>query len=152
MHRPVEFGFFGLAGSVVAAVVFILIMSLVREPARRNYNAVFVAGASGAYLAGGFGVWELAYVAVAGGVVSYLGLRSYRWIGLAWLMHTGWDVMHHLYGHPIWPFMPGSSLGCAILDALIAAWFFAGAPSVFEFPWSQRAGLTTVTATELPHQ
>ncbi|MDP9033472.1 MAG: DUF6010 family protein [Myxococcota bacterium] len=52
------------------AVVFILIMSLVKEPARRHGNAIFVAGASGVYLSGGLGFWELLYTAVAGGVVA----------------------------------------------------------------------------------
>ncbi len=51
-------------------IVFVLVMSLVKEPARRNFNAIFVAGASGVYLSGGLGLWELAYVAAAGGVVS----------------------------------------------------------------------------------
>jgi len=33
--------------------------SLLREPARRQFNAIFVGGAMGAYLSGGFGPWEL---------------------------------------------------------------------------------------------
>ena len=119
-------------GPLIGACVFILLMSLVREPHRRLYNAVFVAGASGVYLSGGgFGVWELPYVAVAGGVVSYLGLNSYRWIGVAWFMHAGWDILHHLYGNPLWPFMEMSSFGCAIFDSAIALWFLAGAPTLW---------------------
>ena len=35
-------------GPVIGAGVFVLIMSLVREPSRRTVNAVLVAGASGA--------------------------------------------------------------------------------------------------------
>ncbi len=38
-------------------------------------------------------------------------------------MHAGWDVLHHVYGHPIWPFMPTSSLGCLLFDTAIACWF-----------------------------
>jgi hypothetical protein len=49
-----------------------------------------------------------------------------------WLLHTGWDVLHHLYGNPIVPFVPGSSLGCAICDPVIAIWCFAGAPSIYD--------------------
>ena len=116
---------------VLAAVVFVAIMSAVKEPARRHYNAIFVAGASGAYLAGGFGPWELAYIAVAGGVVSYWGLKSYRWIGVAWLMHAGWDATHHFYGNTLWPWEPTSSWGCMIFDTAIAIWFLAGAPSIW---------------------
>src|SRR5262245_20564869 len=116
-------------GPALNAVVFVLIMSLVREPARQRFNAIFVAGAGAAYLNGGLGLWEFPFIAVATWA-AYLGLQSYRFIGIAWLLHTGWDVVHHLYGNPIWPWMPLSSFGCAVLDALIAIWFLAGAPSV----------------------
>lgn len=44
-------------------------------------------------------------------------------------MHSAWDALHHVYGNAIWPFMPTSSFGCLIFDALIAIWFLAGAPS-----------------------
>lgn len=116
-------------GPVISAGLFVLIMSLVREPARRTFNAILVAGACGVYLSGGFGVWELLYPVLAT-PVAYLGLRSYRFIGLAWLIHAGWDLPHHLWGHPIWPFMPTSSFGCLIFDTMIAVWFLAGAPSL----------------------
>ncbi len=62
---------------------------------------------------------------------AYQGLRSYRFIGVGWLLHTGWDVMHYLYGNPIVPFVTESSLGCAICDPVIALWCFAGAPFVY---------------------
>ena len=112
------------------ALVFIAVMSLVREPARQRFNAIFVAGAGAAYLNGGLGLWEFPFIAVAT-AVAYLGLSSYRFIGIAWLLHTAWDVVHHLWGNPIWPWQPLSSFGCAVLDAIIALWFLAGAPSVF---------------------
>jgi hypothetical protein len=115
-------------GPAIGAGVFVLIMSLVREPQRRTFNAVLIAGASGVYMSGGFGVWELVYPAVVTPVV-YLGMSSYRFIGIAWLMHAMWDLPHHLWGRPIWPFMPTSSFGCVIFDTLIAIWFLAGAPS-----------------------
>jgi hypothetical protein len=116
-------------GPAVGGLVFIALMSLMKEPTRRHYNAIFVAGASGVYLSGGFGLWEVAYTALAGGWVAWLGLRSHRYIGLGWLMHAGWDLLHHFYGNPIWPFMRGSSFGCCIFDSVIALWFLAGAPS-----------------------
>jgi hypothetical protein len=115
-------------GPALGAVVFVAIMSLVSDPARRRFNAIFAAGAVGAYIGGEFGVWELIYPVLATPVV-YLGLRSYRAIGIAWLMHAAWDLPHHLVGRPIWPYMHTSSLGCMIFDTLIAAWFLAGAPS-----------------------
>jgi hypothetical protein len=130
MHTTPPIQLLDLIGPAVGAVLFVGVMSWVKEPARRNYNAIFVAGASGVYLSGGLGVWELLYPAVAGGAIAYLGLRSHRYIGLAWLMHAGWDAVHHVFGNPIWPFLPTSSFGCMIFDSLIAIWFLAGAPSV----------------------
>lgn len=116
-------------GPAFAAGIFVLGMSRVREPTRHTLNAVLAAGAAGVYLSGGFGPWELLYPAVATPIV-YFGLRSYPLIGIAWLMHSGWDLVHHIWGNPIWPFMPTSSFGCLVFDALIAVWFLAGAPSV----------------------
>jgi Family of unknown function (DUF6010) len=113
-------------GPVAGAVVFIAIMALVREPLRHNLNALLAAGASGVYLSGGLGAWEVICPVLVMPVVVR-GLRSYPFIGVAWLMHAGWDVVHHLYGSAIWPFMPTSSFGCMIFDTVIACWFFAGA-------------------------
>jgi uncharacterized protein DUF6010 len=126
-------------GPAIGAVLFMLGMSLVKEPVRRTLNAVVVAGTCGVYLNGGFGFWELLYPALATPIV-YLGLQSYRFIGLAWLMHAAWDLPHHLWGNPIWPFMPTSSFGCMIFDTLIAIWFLAGAPSLFSSGLRFRAG------------
>jgi hypothetical protein len=118
------------AGPVVGAAVFVLLMSLVQEPARRTFNAVFVAGAGGVYISGGgLGAWELMYTALVT-QIAFLGLRSHRYIGIAWLLHSGWDLVHHLWGNPIWPFSPSSSFGCLVFDALIGVWFLVGAPSV----------------------
>src|SRR5262249_19597442 len=64
-------------GPVMGAAVFGLLMQTVPDPARRTFNAVFVAGASGVYLNGGFGVWELLYPALATPVV-YRALTSHR--------------------------------------------------------------------------
>jgi hypothetical protein len=116
-------------GPAFGAVVFVLLMSLFREPTRKTFNAIFVAGASGVYLSGGFGIWELLYPAIAT-PVAFMGLQSYRFIGIAWLMHSCWDIAHHLGGNPLWPFMPTSSFGCMIFDAVIAIWFIAGAPPI----------------------
>jgi hypothetical protein len=128
MHPP-PLSLLDYVGPVVAAVLFVAIMSRVVEPARRTLNAMLVAGASGVYLSGGFGIWELAYPVIAV-PVAYAGLRSYTCIGWAWLMHSVWDVVHHFWGNPIWPFMPSSSFGCLIFDAVIAVWFLAGAPAL----------------------
>jgi hypothetical protein len=130
--NDIPLGAMDYVGPAIGAVVFILLMSLVPEPTRRKLNAILVAGAGGAYVSGGLGPWELLYTAAAT-PFAYLGLRSHRFIGIAWLMHSGWDFVHHFWANPIWPFMPTSSFGCMIFDALIALWFLAGAPSLTQF-------------------
>src|SRR4051794_20377855 len=99
MHAVPALQLMDWLGPTVGAVMFVVAMSLVEEPTRRRFNAILVAGAAGVYLSGGFGAWELLYPAVAA-PVAYLGLGSYRFIALAWLMHAAWDVVHHLWGNP----------------------------------------------------
>ena len=123
-------GIVDILGPVIVALVYISLSSLFKEPNRRSFNAIFIAGAGAAYLSGGFGIWEFVFLAIVT-YCAYKGLRSYNFIGVGWLLHTGWDVLHHLYGNPIVPFVPESSFGCAITDPVIALWCFAGAPSVY---------------------
>ena len=125
----VAIGFVDIAAPVVVAGLFILANSAFQEPQRRQFNAIMIAGAGAAYLNGGFGIWEFAFTAAVT-FCAYRGLTSYPFIGVGWLLHTGWDVLHHLYGTPIVPFVATSSLGCAICDPIIAAWCFAGGPSL----------------------
>jgi hypothetical protein len=122
-------------GPILVAIIYIWACSFFREPNRRNFNAIMIAGAGAAYLNGGLGVWEFVFTAAVT-YCAYRGLHSYNFIGIGWLLHTVWDIVHHLYGTPIVPFVPGSSLGCAICDPVIAAWCFAGAPSF----WGRKAG------------
>lgn len=117
---------------VLIGVLYVLLNSLIREPHRRQFNAVMVGGAGAAYLSGGgLGLWEFAFTIVVT-YCAYRGLESWTFIGIAWLLHTGWDVVHHLQGNPIIPFADLSSLGCAICDPVIAVWCLAGGPSVIE--------------------
>lgn len=113
---------------VIVALLFIAACSLFKEPNRRNFSAIVVAGAGAAYLNGGLGIWEFAFCTVIT-ALAYWGLNNYRWIGAAWILHSIWDVVHHLYGNPIVPFAPNSSAGCAICDPVLAIWYFLGAPS-----------------------
>lgn len=136
MHTPPLLHAADWYGPALGALAFIAAMSRLSEPTRCRLNAVLVAGASGVYLSGGFGPFELVYPAVVTAVcyracwpASGASASAYRCIGLAWLLHAAWDLAHHLYGNPIWPFMPPSSFGCLIFDVLIALWFLAGAPS-----------------------
>jgi hypothetical protein len=111
---------------IVIGSVYVLLGSLIAEPHRRRFNALMVGGAGAAYLSGGaLGPWELVFC----GVMTYIafrGLESWTFIGIGWLLHTCWDVVHHLKGHPILPFAPHSSFGCAICDPVIALWCLTG--------------------------
>jgi hypothetical protein len=132
LHSVPEFHALDAIVPVLAAMIFILGSSLIKEPNRRNFMAIMIGGAGAAYLSGGgLGKWEFAFTAVVTWC-AYRGLHSYRFIGLGWILHTAWDLVHHFYGNPIIPFLPMSSLGCAITDAVLAVWFFANAPSVFD--------------------
>lgn len=112
------------------AAVWIAAFSAIKEPGRQNLSALMIAGAGAAYLNGGLGVWEFAFCALLT-FMAYRGLKDYRFIGAAWILHAGWDILHHLYGNPIVPFVPLSSAGCAICDLGLAAWYWLGAPSIY---------------------
>jgi hypothetical protein len=116
-------------GPAIGAVIFVCLMSLLRNPTRRTFNALLVAGSAGLYISGGFGPWELLYAAIVL-PVAHRGLTSYRFIAIGWLMHSAWDLPHHFANKPLWPYMPTSSFGCVIFDALIAVWFLASAPTL----------------------
>jgi hypothetical protein len=103
---------------LLVGVLYVTLMSLIKEPHRRTFNALMVAGAGAAYLSGGgLGAAELAFTAVLT-YVAFRGLRSWTFIGIGWLLHTAWDVVHHLRGAPILPFAHDSSLGCAKFEVL----------------------------------
>jgi hypothetical protein len=120
-----------LVGPAFGTLVFIALMSVVSEPARQRFNAIFVAGAGAAYLNGGLGAWEFVYIGIAT-LIAYQGLSCYRYIAVAWFFHAGWDAIHHLYASPIWPWMPTSSAGCAVFDTVIGLWFFMNAPPIIK--------------------
>ncbi|MEV4809783.1 DUF6010 family protein [Micromonospora avicenniae] len=129
---------------LLIGVLYVLLNSLIPERHRLRFNAVMVAGAGAAYLSGGgLGVAEVAFTAVLT-YVAWRGLTSWTYVGIGWLLHTAWDVVHHLTGNPILPFAPGSSFGCAICDPVIAVWCLTGGRSVTS---ALRARLARVRAT-----
>jgi len=130
MQSQAAFSFPHIVSALGVAVVWIAAFSLLREPMRHKLSAIMIAGAGAAYPSGGLGKWELV-ACTAFTAVAYKGLDDYRFIGLGWVMHTCWDLVHHFNGHPIIPFAPDSSAGCAICDLLLAAWYFLGARSIF---------------------
>ena len=116
---------------IIVGLVLVASMSLVPEPARQKFSAIFLAGAGAAYLSGGFGIWEFAFCTLVT-ALAFAGLSHYRAIALGWLAHSIWDYLHHLYGNPIIPFAPTSSFGCTICDPVLAIWYLLGAPT----PWA----------------
>ena len=136
MTSPPPLALMDVVGPALGGVIFVLGMSLVPDRRRLSFNAVFVAGTAGLYMSGGgFGAWELVYPLVAMPILLR-AMASYRFIGLAWLMHAAWDLPHHFWGGAIWPFMPTSSFGCFVFDAVIGLWFLAGAPALVPGGWS----------------
>ncbi|MDY7085572.1 MAG: DUF6010 family protein [Actinomycetota bacterium] len=122
---------------VLIAIVFIALNGLIPEPHRQRINALLIAGAGGTYISGGsFGLWELAFSAVML-AVAYFGLCWWPAIGVGWLLHTLWDVLHHRRGDPLIPSVHDSSFGCAICDPVIALWCFTGGRSIWR--WTRPA-------------
>jgi hypothetical protein len=119
-------------GAVIVAVLFVIIFSLVKEPYHQTINALLIAGAGATYWSGGLGYGEFPLGPVMI-FLAYKGLRDYRYIAAGWLMHTGYDWMHHFWGLPIIPMEPTSSAGCGIADPLMAIWLYCGAPSVWQW-------------------
>lgn len=122
--------------AVFVAVVAIVAASCMKEPGRQGLMAVVLGGAAGAYLNGGFAFWEFPF-SVAVVMCAYKGLHWYPAIGIGWLLHTGWDILHHVADKPILGFLPTSSLECAVTGAILAAWFFASAPDVRVWLWQR---------------
>jgi hypothetical protein len=110
---------------ILIGLAYCALNSLVPERHRRPLNAVVVGGAGAAYLSGGgLGAGELAFTTLMT-YVAFRGLNSWTWIGAGWLLHSAWDVVHHVMGYPLLPFAPDSSFGCALCDPVIAVWCFA---------------------------
>jgi len=64
---------------------------------------------------------------------AYRGLDNYRYIAVGWVLHTCWDLVHHYHGNPIIVFDPTSSIGCAICDLGLCAYYTFGAPAIVRF-------------------
>lgn len=118
-----------LLSPLLVAAVIIFLVSLLREPGRRKFSAVFLAGAGAAYLSGGLGVAEFAFCALIT-FLAYRGLENYNYVAIGWVLHTCWDLVHHYHGNPIIVFDPTSSIGCAVCDLVLAAYYALGAPAV----------------------
>ena len=130
MNTPPPLDMLNVVLPIVVAGLFIVAMSLLREPSRRNLSTLLIAGAGATYFGGSFGFWEVGFCALFTWL-AFKGLSDYRFVGVGWLVHVAWDILHHLYGRPILPLVPLSSAGCAICDTGLALWYFLGAPSIY---------------------
>jgi hypothetical protein len=142
MYTAVPLTFLQIVAPLMVALGFIAACSLLKEPGRRHFSAIIIAGAGAAYLNGGLGAWEFAFCALVT-FIAYRGIKDYRFIAVGWLLHSIWDVAHHFYGTPIVPFIPTSSAGCAICDLGLAAWYFLGAPSIYTWLGKRNLGAGT---------
>ncbi len=118
-----------IVGNVIAAPVFVVLVSQVPEPWRRWAMVALLVVAAVVYLGHGLGRGEW-LLGAAIGLCAVGGLASYPVIGLGWLLHTVSDVWHHRRGRPMVARIPMSSFGCAVFDPLIAIWFLLNAPTV----------------------
>jgi Family of unknown function (DUF6010) len=130
-HIIPEFTLLNALAAVAIAFIYITISSIFKEPNRQKISAVIIAGAGAVYWSGGLGIAEYIF-ATAMLFMAFKGLSNYTYIGIAWLMHTTWDTLHHFYANPIVPFSASSSAGCAVCDSVLAIWFFYKAPSIFD--------------------
>lgn len=125
-----HFTYINALAAVAIALVFIAVMSLVKEPHRQTINALAIAAAGIIYWSNGLGFYEFP-LGIIMLFLAYKGLTDYTYIAIGWLVHTVYDVLHHFYGQPIIPMDPSSSAGCAVCDPILAIWFFFGAPSIY---------------------
>jgi hypothetical protein len=130
-HIIPEFTIVNALAAVAIALIYITIFSLVKEPKRQTINALVIASAGAVYWSSGLGIGEFPF-GISMIFIAYKGLTDYKYIGIGWLMHTSWDIVHHLYANPIVSLSPSSSAGCAVCDAILALWFFYKAPNIFE--------------------
>jgi len=117
-------------GPILIALIFISLCSLLKEPKRRNFMAIMIAGAGAAYLNGGLGKWEFVFTTI----VTWFAYKGFNPTGSLALVGyyipvgtsciTFTEIPSSRSRQPLpW--------GCAICDPVIAAWCFAGAPSVY---------------------
>jgi Family of unknown function (DUF6010) len=130
-HAVPDFAFSNFLLAALLAPIFITIMSLLKAPLRQKINAGLIAVAGGAYINAGLMPFDQ-FFNILLVFIAYKGLQNYKFIALGWVLHTCWDIVHHFYGNPIDPSVPYSTNVCAFFDPMIAAWFYIGAPPVFD--------------------
>ena len=117
-----------LSISFLFGVITIIGFGFFEYQTRLNLASLMLALCGGCYVNGPFGKLES-----IGGLFfylcAYLGLYNPFWIGLGWLVHGIVDAFHHYADYPMVHWLWFSSIGCAVMDPVLAAYFFFGAPS-----------------------
>ena len=134
----------GILAGLIMPAIWICGFSAVPEPQRRQVNCILVGVAASTYGNHSFGSIEAAGTIIVL-TLGILGLSNYRWLGAAWLVHTGLDLAHHLVNDPMFGYFPSSSLGCAVTDPILALWFFAEAPDIRDVIKQLRAKLVSLS-------
>jgi Family of unknown function (DUF6010) len=133
------------AATVLGALIYIGVFSLIPEPSRRYLSIVALASGSSLYYDGGLGAWDkLFWLGVMG--LAFAGFRWYPAIGVGWIVHTIWDVLNFRVGHGLETNVLRINLHCAIFDPIIALWFAFGAPSVWELLKRRKSSFAAATS------
>ncbi|MGL4632028.1 MAG: DUF6010 family protein [Leadbetterella sp.] len=127
---PIPFTNGDVLSSILGGIIFIALISFIKEPYRQKIMVVMLGIAGGVYVNNGLGLGMP--IAISLGLFAFKGLNSYRFIALGWLVHTVADIFHHSKGYPMIHNDALSSFGCAIFDVIIAIWFFVNAPSIYK--------------------
>lgn len=133
-----EFSLMFVLQNVLFAIAFVLVVGAIKEPIRQKAMAIMLAMAGGMFAYPPYA--ELGFLWGVGiAVCGYFGLRSYKFIGIGWILHGVWDTFRYSQDAGLVGMGPHSSLGCAVFDPMIALWFFLGAPSVWKFAQQSEA-------------
>jgi hypothetical protein len=88
-------------------------------------SGVILGLAAGAYINNSLGVFELP-LGMLILFFAYKATSSWTFVGIGWITHGILDVIHHNLGTPMFSYYDMSSLGCAVLDFVLGAWFLMG--------------------------
>ena len=111
------------------SLIFVFLISIIREPYRQRSMAIMLALAGGVYINNAYQLMPEIFALVIA-IFSLLGLKNYKFIGIGWLLHSAYDWIHYTNGFPMINHAPGSAFGCAIFDIGIAVYFFFNAPNL----------------------
>ena len=131
-NMSVVYMLIAIAAGLLVAIAFAVLVGRLPEEARLRLSAIGLAVAAGVYVVfavvaeAGEWVGIEIVVAITFSMIAFASARSPLLLGLAWALHTGWDVVHMeaLAGSvaPIWypPF-------CIAFDVALSAYLIHAA-------------------------